>query len=161
MPRSRARIALIKRPVNDPIEKHGGGAREYHADDHQQKNSRRRPAVRRHDQRSKSKGERENRMRKTNQPKKSANGSGPKWSHIFAAIFSSEAHTLPACSCWQLCSKHLRATKSEFRAEISPASATCRGLQPAPPQKARLAQVSPAYSFKPIACRSKNAYSPA
>jgi len=34
MPRSRARIALIKRPINDPIEKHGGGAREYHADDH-------------------------------------------------------------------------------------------------------------------------------
>ena len=71
--RGRARIALIKRPVNDPVEKHGCRAREYHADDHQQKNSQRWPAVRGHDQRSKSKGERENRMRKTNQPKKSAN----------------------------------------------------------------------------------------
>ena len=81
MPRSRARIALIQRPVNDSIEKHGGGAREYHADDHQQKNSRRRPAVRRHDQRGKSKGERENRMRKTNQPKKSSNPSVSNLSH--------------------------------------------------------------------------------
>jgi hypothetical protein len=37
-------------------------------------------------------------MRKTNQPEKSGKWSGPKWSHIFAASFSSERHTLPANS---------------------------------------------------------------
>src|SRR5438874_11371904 len=142
--RGRARVALIKRPVNEPVEKHGRRAREHHADNHQQKNSQRWPAVRRHDQRSKSKGERENRVRKTNQPKKSANWSGPKSSHIFAGSFSSEEHTLPACSCRQPCPDHLRVTSSEVRTEIS-------GLDKLPrpagfaPQKAQLAQLSSAY----------------
>src|SRR5512132_4040014 len=81
MSRGSARVALIQRPVNKPVEKHGCRACEYHTDDHQQKNPRRWPAVRRHDQRSKSKGERENRMRKTNQPQKSANWSVSKLSH--------------------------------------------------------------------------------
>ena len=100
--RGRTRVALIKRPVNDPVEKHGCRAREHHADDHQQKNSRRGPAVRSYDQRSKSKREREDRMRKTNQPKKSAN-----WVRfqngliVIAETSSSAEHRLQACSCWQ------------------------------------------------------------
>jgi hypothetical protein len=81
VPHGRPWIALIKRPINDPVEKHGSGSRKYHADDHEQKNSRRRQPVRRHDERCKSKGKRKNRMRKTNEPKKSANGSGTKLAH--------------------------------------------------------------------------------
>jgi hypothetical protein len=79
-------------------------------------------------------------MRKTNQPKKSANWSDPKCSHIFAGSFSSEEHTLPACSCRQPCSKHLRATNSELRTEIPGLGKLPRpaGWQPALPQKAQL-----------------------
>src|SRR6266576_3109288 len=32
--RGRARVALIKRPVNEPVEKHGCRAREHHTDNH-------------------------------------------------------------------------------------------------------------------------------
>ncbi|HWN23487.1 MAG TPA: hypothetical protein VNN16_00130, partial [Candidatus Sulfotelmatobacter sp.] len=32
--RGRTRVALIKRPVDEPVEKHGCRAREYHAGDH-------------------------------------------------------------------------------------------------------------------------------
>src|SRR6266446_3268510 len=71
MPRGRARIALIKRPINEPIEKHRRRARKHHANNHQEQNSPRGPPVRRHDERAESKGQRKNRVRKTNQPQKS------------------------------------------------------------------------------------------
>ncbi len=59
MTRSRARIALIERPVNQSVEKHRCSAREDHADDNQTQDSQRRPAVRSHNERPQSKRQRE------------------------------------------------------------------------------------------------------
>jgi hypothetical protein len=66
--RSRARIALIKRPINQSIEKHCCRACENHARDDQQKRAQRRKTIRGHDERAESKRERKNCVRKTNQP---------------------------------------------------------------------------------------------
>src|SRR4030095_4847317 len=46
--RGSARVALIRRPVTEPVEKHGCGTREDHTDDHKQQNSQRWPPVCRH-----------------------------------------------------------------------------------------------------------------
>src|SRR5256886_12250134 len=70
MPRSRAGIALIQRPVNQSIKKHRCGTREHHADDNQNKNSQRRPAVRGHNESPESKWQRKNCVGKTNQSQK-------------------------------------------------------------------------------------------
>ena len=70
MPRSRAGIALIERPVNQSVEEHGCSAREHHADDNQNQNSQRRPAVRGNNERAERKRQRENCVRKTNQLQK-------------------------------------------------------------------------------------------
>ena len=86
MSRRGTRVALIKRPINDSIEKHGSRARGYHANDHQRKNSQGWPAVRRHYERCERERKCENRMRETNQPKKSANPASPEWLHVFAAV---------------------------------------------------------------------------
>src|SRR6266567_4483199 len=75
MPRGGARIALIKRPINEPVEKHRRGARKHHANNHQEQNSPRGPPVRRDDQCPESKGQRKNCVRKANQPQKSRHGS--------------------------------------------------------------------------------------
>src|SRR5205807_1543276 len=99
-------------------------------------------------------------VRKTNQSKKSANWSGPKSSHIFAGSFSSEEHTLPACSCRQPCPDHLRVASSEVRTEISGLDKLARPAGCAPPESATGAALVGA-CFKPIACWLKNAYSPA
>src|SRR6476620_9274179 len=158
MARSRSRIALIKRPVNDPVEKHGCRAREYHADDHQQKNSRRRPAVRRHDQRGKSKGERENRMRKTNQPKKSSNRSVSNLSHECNRKLLVPGST--GCQPVVVGSpagKILRRAAPKLHL-ITLVSASCRDLQAG---SLRSAEAQLAQLLKPTACWSKNAYSPA
>lgn len=71
MPRSRPGIALIQRPVNQPVEKHGCSPREDHADDNQREGSHRRPTVRSHNQRAERKRQSENRVRKTNQSQES------------------------------------------------------------------------------------------
>ena len=70
MPRSRAGIALIQRPVNQSVKKHRRGAREHHTDDNQNKNSQRRPAVRGNNERAQRKRKRKNCVRKTNQSQK-------------------------------------------------------------------------------------------
>src|SRR5205085_7841904 len=70
MTRSCSRIALIERPINEPIEKHRCRAGKYHTNNHQEQNSPRGPAVCCHNQRSKRKWQRKDRMRKTNQPQK-------------------------------------------------------------------------------------------
>jgi hypothetical protein len=69
--RSRARIALIKRPINQSIEKHRRGAREYHAHNNEQKRAQGREAIRGHDQRAESKWKCKNCVGKTNQAEKS------------------------------------------------------------------------------------------
>src|SRR5439155_3789296 len=71
VPRSRARIALIERPINQSIEKHRRRAREYHAHNNQQKRAQGREAIRGHDQRTQRKRQRKDCVRKTNQPEKS------------------------------------------------------------------------------------------
>src|SRR5947208_3210413 len=71
MTRSCSRIALIERPINEPIEKHRCRAGKYHTNNHQEQNSPRGPAVCCHNQRAKRKRQRKDRVRKTNQPQKS------------------------------------------------------------------------------------------
>src|SRR4029453_9469559 len=70
MPRSSARIPLVQRPVNQSIKKHRCGTREHHADDNQNKNSQRRPAIRGNNERAQRKRQCKNCMRKTNQSQK-------------------------------------------------------------------------------------------
>jgi len=70
MPRCCARIALIKRPIDESIEEHRRGARTDHANEHQKQCSSRRQAVRGHNKRAKSKWQRKNRVRETNQSQK-------------------------------------------------------------------------------------------
>jgi hypothetical protein len=71
MTRSRARIALIERPINQSIEKHCCGAREHHAKHNEQKRAQRRQTICGYDERAQGERERKNCMRKPNQPKKS------------------------------------------------------------------------------------------
>src|SRR4029077_10029954 len=71
MPRSRARIALIKRPINQAVEKHCGGARAHHADKDEQQDSERRPAIRGDNQCAECERQREDGVRKPDEPKKS------------------------------------------------------------------------------------------
>src|SRR5438094_5437044 len=77
MTRSSTRVSLIERPIDQPVEKHRCRAAKHHADEHQHQDSQRRPPVRRHHQRTKSKWQGENRVRKTNQSEKSRHGSTP------------------------------------------------------------------------------------
>jgi hypothetical protein len=56
------RIALVKRPIDQSIEKHGGGARQNHADHHQQQNSPGGPSICRHEQGAEGEGECEDRV---------------------------------------------------------------------------------------------------
>src|SRR6266550_3748766 len=71
MTRSSTRVSLIERPVDQPIEKHRCGTREYHTKNNQAHDSQRRPAICRDHQRAQSKWKRKNRVRKTDQPQKS------------------------------------------------------------------------------------------
>src|SRR5215471_2292188 len=71
-------VTLIKRPINEPVEEHGRRASKDHAGDDQQKSSEPRPAICGHDERAKSKRQRENRMREANQSKKTTDWSA--WS---------------------------------------------------------------------------------
>src|SRR5437879_1757443 len=75
MPRNSTRVSLIKRPINEPVEKHRRRARKHHTDDDEEQNSRRWPPVRRHYQCPERKRQRKNRVRKANQPQKSRHGS--------------------------------------------------------------------------------------
>ncbi len=83
MPRSRAGIALVQRPVNESIKKHRCGTREHHAHDNQNQNSQRRPAVCGHNERPESKWQRKNRVRKTNQSQKTNDWSASALSHKY------------------------------------------------------------------------------
>ncbi|MEY2542194.1 MAG: hypothetical protein QOI22_1796 [Verrucomicrobiota bacterium] len=72
MPRSGAWIPLIKRPVNQSVEKHGGRARQNHADKDQKQKAARWSAVCRYDERAERERECKDRMRKANEPEKAA-----------------------------------------------------------------------------------------
>ena len=56
MARRSARIALVERPIDKPIEKHRRGAREDHADQDEQQNARGRMTIGRDDERTKANG---------------------------------------------------------------------------------------------------------
>src|SRR5436309_7093238 len=81
MTRSCSRIALIERPINEPIEKHRCRAGKYHTNNHQEQNSPRGPAVCCHNQRAKRKRQRKDRVRKTNQPQKTTDRSAFDLAH--------------------------------------------------------------------------------
>ena len=74
MPRSGAGIALIKRPVDQPVEEHRGGARADHADENQKEKAMRWSAVCRYDESAERERECKDRMRKANEPEKTADG---------------------------------------------------------------------------------------
>src|SRR5437867_4884270 len=88
MTRSSTRVALIERPINQPVEKHRRSARKHHANNHQEQNSPRGPPVRSHDQCPESKGQCKNRVRKTDQPKKPSDLSAPNASHSWQKTFT-------------------------------------------------------------------------
>src|SRR5438874_5167789 len=81
MTRSCSRIALIERPINEPIEKHRCRAGKYHTNNHQEQNSPRGPAVCCHNQRAKRKRQRKDRVRKTNQLQKTTDRSAFDLAH--------------------------------------------------------------------------------
>jgi len=68
--RSSAGIPLIKRPIDQPVEEHRGGARANHARENKEQYSQREPAMRGDDECAERKWQREDRVRKTNQPQK-------------------------------------------------------------------------------------------
>ena len=70
MARGSARIALIERPIDESIEKHGGSARRNHANENERECSERRQTVRCHDERSERKRQGKNCVRETDQLKK-------------------------------------------------------------------------------------------
>lgn len=74
MSRSGAWIALIKRPVNQSIEEHGGRARADHAYEHEEQKAGRWSSVGCNDERTERERECKNRMRKTNEAEKAADG---------------------------------------------------------------------------------------
>src|ERR1051326_7221084 len=81
MTRGCSRVMLVERPINEPIEEHRCCAREDHARDHQKGNSQCWPAIRRNNQRAESKWQREDRVRKTNEPQKTSDMSVSKVFH--------------------------------------------------------------------------------
>src|ERR1700736_156327 len=70
MSRSSPRITLIERPIDEPIEKHRGGACADHAKEHEKQCSSRRQAIRRHNECAQGKRQRKNRVRETDQLQK-------------------------------------------------------------------------------------------
>ena len=67
MPKRGARVSLIERPVRDAIEKHRGGPSKDHAEEDENQESERWPAMGRDEKCAEREGQREHGMRKSDQ----------------------------------------------------------------------------------------------
>ena len=70
MTSGRARIALVERPICQPVEQHRCGAREDHAGENKQERAQRWTAISRHEERAQGERQGKDRVRKSDQLEK-------------------------------------------------------------------------------------------